>query len=183
MPFLSRTVRVLGLMLVLTLVTAHPVGAIDTAEEYEIKAVYLFNLGQFVYWPDTILPDGATFRVCILGRDPFGRLLDFVVDEVKVIQQHPIQVRRINNTKQSKGCHILFISSSEERRLPYIFEQLRNEPILLVSDIERFVTQGGMVQFYQLDTKIRLMLDPDSFSNARLKPSAQLMRIAKNIKQ
>jgi len=181
MPFLFRTLRVLGLLLVLTLVTAHPAGAINAAEEYEIKAVYLFNLGRFVYWPDTILPDGAPFRVCVLGQDPFGQLLDFVVDEVKAIQQHPVQVRRLNKAEHSQGCHILFISGSEELQLSYIFEQLRNKPILLVSDMQRFVTQGGMVQFYQRGTKIRLMLDPDSFRSASLKPSAQLMRIATQV--
>src|SRR5687767_10679979 len=45
------------------------------ASEYEVKAAYLYNFGRFVTWPPDS-SDGEAFSICVLGRDPFGRVLD-----------------------------------------------------------------------------------------------------------
>lgn len=156
---------------------------VDAAEEYEIKAVYLFNLGSFIYWPDAEMEDAEKFHICVLGQDPFGGNLDFVAQEINMVRKRPVRLRRMQSVQETAGCHVVFISHSEQLRLSYILQQLKNKPMLTVSDIERFVIQGGMVQFYRRGSKIRLMLDPETFREAGLKPSAHLMRIAKRIKQ
>ncbi len=157
--------------------------AVNAAEEYEIKAVYLFNLGSFIYWPDAEMDKAEKFHICVLGQDPFGNNLDFVAQEINTVQKRPVLLHRVQNVSQTQACHVVFIGESEQLRLSYILQQLQNKPILTVSDMERFVVEGGMVQFYQRDGKIRLMLDPQAFTEAGLKASSHLMRIAKLVKQ
>ncbi len=42
--------------------------------EYQVKAVFLFNFGQFVEWPkDAFDTPQAPFVIGILGDDPFGQ--------------------------------------------------------------------------------------------------------------
>jgi len=48
-----------------------------------------------------------------------------------------------------------------------------------VGDSDRFVIQGGMIQFYRRGSKIRLMIDLQTIRESGLKSSAHLMRIAK----
>ncbi len=152
--------------------------ALESAKEYEIKAVYLFNLGSFVRWTPDSLQAGKTFQICIVGQDPFGADLDYVVKTQKEVQEHPVVVKRLADLTQFTGCHILFVNSSEQLQLPSILAKVKNKPILTVGDSEYFVAQGGMVQFYQNDGKIRLMLDPQTIRESGLKASAQLMQIA-----
>ncbi len=47
-----------------------PVLAMESAEEYEIKAVYLFNLGKFFTWPKDRLQEGKP--ATRLGISPSG---------------------------------------------------------------------------------------------------------------
>jgi hypothetical protein len=154
-----------------------------TAQEYAIKAVFLFNLGSFVTWPPTVFEDSEeSFNICILGRDPFGEILEMVVAE-KTITDHPVAIRRLDTVSQITDCQELFVSNSEQANLPAIFEATYGKPILIVGDMPDFILNGGMLQFYPRDDKIRLMLDPQAFEEAGLKPSANLMRIAQLVRK
>ncbi len=154
--------------------------AVDAAEEYEIKAVYLFHLGGYIYWPDS---EAEKFHICLLGENSFGDNLAFVAQEIKTVRTRPVQLSYLSTVAQVDACQVVFISASERLRLPYIFQQLQNKPILTVSDMDRFIIAGGMVQFFRRGSHIRLMLDPQAFTDAGLRPSAHLMRIAKTIEQ
>ena len=163
---------------ILTLNLAFPAFALDTADEHEIKAAFLFNLGKFVTWPASSFKSAnAPFYICVLGNDPFGERLDVITAD-QIIFSHPVAVRRIATATEVLGCHSVFISDSEQLRVPAIFAALKKQPVLTVSDMDNFVAQGGMVQFSPRNNKIRLMLDPKALSDASLKASARLMQIA-----
>jgi hypothetical protein len=156
--------------------------ALDAAKEYEIKAAFLFNLGAFVTWPARSFDNAdSPFHICVLGNDPFGERLDVITAGQK-ISAHPVKILRVSDTVQAQSCEILFISDSEQLRVQAIFDNLQGRPVLTVGDMDNFVIRGGMVQFYPRNNKIRLMLDPETFSEAGLKPSAHLMRISKRVK-
>jgi len=166
----------------LTLGLAFSAFALDAAKEYEIKAAYLLNLAKFVTWPDRSFKSAnATFYICVLGKDPFGERLDVVIANQSIFG-HPVAVRRIATVAEAQGCHSVFISDSEQLRMPAIFAALKNQPVLTVGDIDNFVIQGGMVQFFPRDNKIRLMLDPEAFSDASLKAGSRLMQLAQLVK-
>jgi hypothetical protein len=155
--------------------------ALDSAEEYEIKAVYLLNLGDFIKWTEDALQGG--FVICLLGKDPFGANLDFVTKKEKKVQKQRVSVKQLSVITEINNCHILFVSNSEQDRLATIFEAVKNKPILTVGDSERFVVQGGMIQFYHHNGKIRMLLDPKTIEESGLKASSQLMRIAQRIEK
>src|SRR5688572_33021301 len=86
--------------------------------EYQVKAAYLYGFGRFVEWPAgaAVGADG-TFVVCVLGEDPFGRLLDQAA-EGGSLKNQPVSVRRIERAEDSGACDTLFVSASEQLRLP-----------------------------------------------------------------
>lgn len=171
------------LTLVFTFLFSLQARSLESAKEYEIKAVYLLNLGSFVRWPKEALQESQAFEICILGQDPFGADLDFVAKTKEMIQNHQIVVKRLSSITSAHACHLLFISDSEQLRLSGIFAKIKNQPILTVGDTDRFVVQGGMIQFYPLEGKIRLMMDPQSIEETGLKANANLLKIAKRIKR
>ncbi len=154
--------------------------AIDAAQEYDIKATYLMNLGSFVTWPkEALVEAGNQFNVCTLGDDPFMGALEFLLEKYATIKEYPVVVKHFGNVQETFNCHILFIDKTEVFNLNSILQQLKHKPILLVSDIDRFVTSGGMVQFFQRNNKVRLMLDPEALTEAGLQANANLLRVAK----
>jgi hypothetical protein len=152
--------------------------------EYQLKAVYLYNFTKFVTWPTTAFssPD-APFQICVLGDDPFRGMLEAAVKDEKV-KGRKIIAQHIDDMEMIKECHTLFISRSEQSHLTNILNFAKLNHTLTVSDIEDFIPQGGMIQFYrQDDNKIRFAIDPKILDAVGLKASSELLKLAKIIRR
>lgn len=147
--------------------------------DYDIKAAFLFNFASFVEWPDTAFADGsAPLVIGVLGDDPFGRILEEIIAG-ETINGHPLTIRRLASSqlKEAAGCHILFISRSEARRVRTILQQLRSHPVLTVADLPNFLDAGGAVGF-ATGGRVRLLINPTAVRSARLNASSKLLRLA-----
>src|ERR1019366_9206706 len=76
------------------------------------------------------------------------------------------------------NCHILFISSSEKKRLPEIFASLKGASVLTVGETDHFTESGGMINFFLEGTKMRFQINKDAATSAGLKISSKLMSLA-----
>lgn len=153
---------------------------LPVAEEYQVKAVFLFNFSSYITWPATAFTSPQSpFSICILGQDPFQTELDMTVEGEK-ISGHPVVIQRLNTLNLVDNCQILFVSQSENSQLTNILTYLKYQrrPILTVSDIENFVEQGGMIQFFKNGKKVRFMIDHQAAKNAGLWVSGNLLSIA-----
>ncbi len=146
--------------------------------EYEVKAVYLYQFGRFVHWPDT---SGNNFPICVLGYDPFGPVLDSTVDG-ESLEGKKLSVRRVSSAQQAADCRILFVSSSEQHRLESIFSALSDKPVLTVSDIGGFCDRGGMIQFVLEGERVRFEVNRAAAERVGLTFSSDLLRVAMLVK-
>jgi hypothetical protein len=52
----------------------------EVFDEYQVKAVFLYNLTNFITWPLEKNPaQNQTFTIGVFGRDAFGAFLDQAV--------------------------------------------------------------------------------------------------------
>jgi hypothetical protein len=152
------------------------------ASEYQLKAVFLFNFVQFVDWPAAAARDSQLPLVIgILGTDPFGSFLDETVRGER-FGTRPIQLRRFRQIADIDECHVLFISRSENERLPEILSALKNRPVLTVSDGDTFANQGGMIQFVTDKSRIRLRINLEAAQAANVTISSKLLRVAEIVR-
>jgi hypothetical protein len=166
----------------LILITFFPVQVAAGLSEYELKAAFLHNLSNFITWSSKAFSsDDAPFVLCILGVDPFGDNLETITANQKVAGQHPVQVNRVTTEIDAKECHLVFVSSSEQKKMSNILSFLKNFNVLTVGDTDDFIEQGGMIMFMTVQGKIKLAVSPERIAAAQLKVSAQLLKIAKII--
>jgi hypothetical protein len=173
--------RWLSLLLAWTLVSGLPAGSLAAGAltEYEVKAGFLYHVGWFVEWPATTVQDSApTFIIGVLGAHPFGGVLDDVM-RGKTIRERPVVIKYYQRVEEAVSSHVLFISASEEPRLPAILAVLERTPVLTVSDLERFTEGGGMIALRLVDRKVHFDINMDATERAGLKLSSQLLRLAK----
>jgi len=152
--------------------------AVTPVGEYEVKAAYLVNFGGFVHWPAAAFAnDHSPFVVCIVGDDPFGAAFDpFKPGKVT---GRPLLVQSVLTPETTlKGCQILYIAGSERPRLPEILRELKRSAVLTVSDLEGFAVDGGMIQLFTRDKKIRFAINQAAAEAAGLKMDARLLRLA-----
>jgi hypothetical protein len=151
-----------------------------SADEYQVKAVFLLNFANFVTWSETpFTHQEDPFYICVFGENPFNDSLDIAVENAKV-ENHSVKTRYPVNINEITPCHVLFINRSEEKNLSTILQVVKNQAILTVSDMENFVIRGGMIQFFKYGKKekIRFSIDPITIAEANLRVSANLLRIA-----
>lgn len=157
-----------------------PTGAQSrTAGEYEVKAAFLYNFAKFIDWPDgSFAGSRAPFSICVLGADPFGSTLDSALRE-KTIGSHPVTLARLQDATQARRCQMVFVSSSESRRLSEIEDRLRGASVLLVGDFPGFASAGGALQFIIEDNRVRFLINTDAAQRAGLRLSSKLLSVAR----
>ena len=130
------------------LILAAPGRAAAPPGEYQVKAVYLFNFGQFVAWPTRVFESpAAPFVIGIFGDDPFGGVIDEVV-RGESLNSRPIVVERFRDTDDISRCNILFIGRSDAPRLREVLGAVRGRSVLTVTDIEGAERYGAIVVLY-----------------------------------
>lgn len=148
--------------------------------EQQAKAGFVFNFARYVEWPERAFASRESpLVICVLGRDVFGSALTAV--EKRQIQGHPLLVRVGITTETARGCHVIFFSDSEHRRLAPILRTLGSEPILTVSDIDGFIDVGGAIGLVQGEQRLEFEINRDALDQAQLKASSNLLRLARNL--
>lgn len=145
--------------------------------ESQVEAAYLYNFGKFVTWPSDRLAGAETFKICILGKDPFGVALDSIVSG-ESIGGKQIKVQRLAAVQQAQTCMILFLASSEENQLPAILAAARNFSLLTISDINHFAERGGDIGLIREQDRVRFEVNRTAAEEDHLALSSELLKIA-----
>ncbi len=160
------------------LMCAAPQASAQVSREYDLKAVFLYNLASFVNWPKFAFPaPDAPFVIGVLGDDPFGRVLDDVVAN-EFVGTHPFRVHRFRRIDDVENCQLLFISESESRHVESILRRLRGKPVLTVADLQGFAEAGGMVGLRTEHEQLQLYVNPAAAEAATLSLSSKLLEVA-----
>ena len=149
------------------------------ANEYQVKAAFILNFAKFVEFPGDSFSDGPMLVIGVLGDDPFGSTIDQIMNGSNA-NGHRLVVKRLHWGDNLRSCQILFISSSEKKRLGQILDGLRGASVLTISDVSNFNQSGGVVRFFIQDDKVRFEINADAASQARLKISSKLMALSKS---
>jgi hypothetical protein len=151
----------------------------ERASEYQVKAAFLYNFGQFVDWPAEAFPtNDAPLIITVLDPDPFNGALDRAVAG-KSIAGHPIVVKHVPAGSDLPACHILFVPADDDDRAHEAIGRLASAPVLTVGETDAFEHAGGAVRFYIADGKVRFSINPDATQRAGLKVSSKLLSLAK----
>lgn len=148
------------------------------SDEYQLKAVFLFNFAQFVEWPARAFPEPqAPIIIGVLGDDPFGPYLDDLVSGEKV-HDRPLVIHRFKRVADLGECHLLFISRSDPATLEKALAILKGRSVLTLSDADTFTRLGGMVRFATENGKIRLKINVEAAKACGLTISSKIIRPA-----
>ena len=153
--------------------------AAATALEYQVKAAFLLNFTRFVEWPSSAFADAqAPLEICILGKDPFGHVVDDVV-KGEVVNARKIQIRRIAEPSTARTCQVLFIDPGvkDVRR---ILGSLA-PTVLTVSEGGSFLAEGGMIAFVVDNRRVRFDINQTAADNGTLKLSSKLLSVARSV--
>ncbi|HEY8935580.1 MAG TPA: YfiR family protein [Cyclobacteriaceae bacterium] len=169
-------------LLLTGIVVLSPAQLSAPSQEYQVKAVFLFNFAQFVEWSPRAFPETETpLIIGVLGEDPFGSYLDETVHGEK-INNHALIVQRYKKVEDVKNCQILFINYKKKDQIKQVLENLKEKDVLTVGDATNFAQMGGVIGFFTEEGKIRIRVNLEVAKNSELSISSKLLRVAEIVK-
>jgi len=170
----------LAVALMIMLVGSVPAPAQNNPpSEYQLKAAFLYSFAKFIDWPSSSFASPQSpFAICILGLDPFGPVIDDTL-RGKTVGDRPVVILRARDSAEVRHCQIVFISSSEKRRLPDIFATLQGANVLIVGESDRFADSGGTIQLTLEENHIRFAINTDVAESSGLRISSKLLALAR----
>jgi len=146
--------------------------AADADFEYKLKALYITRLADFIIWPETT--NKNTFKICI-------DFTDKVADQLKKIKpdeilNYPVEILDISLDIPITQCDFLYISQSKAD------PTLANIPVFTISSQTGFSAQGGMIEFYVYQSKVKMKANLHAINQAGLTVSSKLLRLLKIVK-
>lgn len=162
-------------------------GAIATAQaqaqEYALKAAFLYKFGLYIEWPSSAFSSPTSpINLCVAGEDPFGKSLDKVVAGERINGRNVV-IRRLQTAGRDSGCHILYIGGSDAQRREQIVEAVRGSSVLTVSDARGSTSGAGIIDFVIKDNRVRFDIDDEAAAQNGLAISSKLLSLALNVKR
>ena len=153
----------------------------STRPEYDVKAAFLLNFTKFVEWPAESFGDSnSPISICILGKDPFGRTLDDIV-QGETVNGRKLAVRRLAQMPASNECQVVYVANTD-REAGRGLSNL-GAGVLTVGEGDGFIREGGMIGFIVENRRVRFDIKQSAADNAGLKLSSKLLSVARSVQK
>jgi hypothetical protein len=144
-----------------------------SVSESDLKAAYLIHLSEFTTWPDEKMQQDH-FSICIAT----GSSLSTPLEEIRErpVKDKPLNIIYDVPLDKLNSCHVLYVEHDSNGK---IFQQikLKNNAILTVSSDANFAKDGGVIQYYPDDGRIKMLVNLKVMNQEKLLISSKLLRL------
>jgi hypothetical protein len=154
--------------------------AAQNVTEPSLKAAFIYNFAKFTVWPPDALPLTGSFTACVIGDNSVFEALERAV-RGRQVSGHGVAVQLVPPDASARGCHLLYLSGVAPGSVATILTAIRGMPILTISDLDNFARQGGIVQMFLENGRIRFDLNLDVARQSRLQISSRLLVLGAHV--
>lgn len=168
------SMRTFLLLLICLIVPVKKIQAQDFS--YKVNAMYIYYFAKYIDWADV---QTESVTIGIIGDSPVIDQLKAVTANKKVYGKS-IVIRKITETEATE-CNMVIISKSESALTQKISDDVKNLPILLVTEKSGYANKGAQICMYvddEDDFKTKFQLSKANIKKAHLKVSNDLLTLA-----
>ncbi|MES2398156.1 MAG: YfiR family protein [Bacteroidota bacterium] len=145
------------------------------AQEYDLKAAYIYNITKFIYWDTSTR--GNEFTIGIIGSSPIYEPLLEVV-KTKTVNNKKIIIRQYTKVEEINNCNMLFIPSTTTVSLEELLNKAKSKKILTVSEQEGYGKQGTAINIVKISENLKFEINIKTLESLGLKARAQFLELA-----
>ena len=151
------------------------------AEEYQVKAAFVYKFAAYVEWPEGALePPEAPFTVGVVGSDTLAEELSRIVGDRR-INGRAVAVRKLALGEPLAGVRMLFIGQSQAPRDGQLRQWAQKRPLLIVAESEGMLERGAMINFVVAGRRVRFDIALDAVERSGLRLSSRLLAVARKV--
>lgn len=146
-------------------------------DNMKMQSVFLYNFSRLVSWPSSY--QNGDFVIGVLGNSPILSELNDMAASKKVGGQN-IVIRKFNNPQEIDKCHIVYIPTSQSRKVQEVASHLKSKKLnsLIVSDQNGATKNGAVINFVLEDNRQRFELSDANARSMGLVLGAEIQRLA-----
>jgi hypothetical protein len=145
-----------------------------------VEAAFLRNFARYVTWPGTAFADArANWHVCILGRDPFGDILEKTF-QGRTEQGRAFEVFRAETPESLPACQMAYIAYHDTVRRRAALAAMKDQPVLTVGEAREFLSEGGMIRF-QVGERVEMGINLDRTRSASLVVQTKMLEVSSEV--
>jgi hypothetical protein len=160
---------------------APPVGGEGPANEYSLKAAFVYQFPQFVDWPAAAWEGAPHVELCVPRPHPIGPEVALLA-RGESLHGRPYTVREVEPGDSITSCHVLFVAATPARSVAERLRAAAARPVLTVGEGDGFLESGGIIRLRVVDRRIRFDVDVVNAQRAGLRISSQLLNLAQSIR-
>jgi hypothetical protein len=158
-----------------------PVQADAQADEYRVKAAFLYKFGSYIEWPsESFARADSPVAIGVMGADTLADELVQIVAG-RNVNGRPVRVRKLRPGDPIAGLHVLFIGRTDSGRLAEILAAAKGRALLTVTESEEGLELGSMINFVVVEDKVRFDVAPPPSESGNLRISARLLGVARKV--
>ncbi len=177
---LLRAARAVPVAMALAAAAAAPALDAQPVTASALKAAFLLNFTQFVEWTADVVQPNAPVVVCVVGDNAVAEALESTA-RGRAVTGHEISVRRLHSDGAIRSCQVLFVGTVEPR-FSEVITGLKGATVFTVSDRERFANEGGMVELFLENGRMRFAVNVDALQRAHVRLSSRVLGLARIVR-
>lgn len=147
-----------------------------SAQKEKYHSIFIYNFSKYIKWPENQIKD--KFVIGVLGDSPIVNDLKNMAAAKKEVNGAPIEIQQYNSAAEIGDCHILYIPSEQSGELAHISSSLERKSVLVVTDNPGMTEEGSVVNFIEIEGKIRFELNQSAAETRGLKIATSLLNLA-----
>lgn len=147
--------------------------ALSKDDEYQKKAVFIYNFTRQVDWPAN---NNEKFIIGVYGSSPLYDKLR-KTSEGKRAQGKAIEIKTFT-AANLEPCYILFVPHSNIGELSRIKGKLKDQAVLLVTEEQYWSSSTSHINFFVDDVHLRYQLNKAGAEKVGLKMTQDLVKFA-----
>lgn len=144
-----------------------------------VKAAFLYRFTGYVDWPAQALSQ-PMFTIAVLGSDTVAEELGPILSG-RSIKNLPAKARSIQAIDEIADAQLLYVGPDYNGNLRSIVEALAGQPVLVVTDNERGLNEGSVVNFLLVDQRVRFEVSLPAAAKLGLKLDPALLSVATRV--
>lgn len=150
-------------------------------EEAVVEAAYLHKFPGFVDWPADAFRTPAS--PIVIGVAGAPRVLDELtkVARGRLVLGRPVEARAIAGADSMRDIHVLFIGKGTDAGVKALLDDARRGHVLTVTDMPAGLKVGAILDFVQVDGRLRFEASLGAAQRAEVKLSSKLLSVASRV--
>ncbi|MEM7305563.1 MAG: YfiR family protein [Planctomycetota bacterium] len=156
--------------------------AAQNPTEYKLKAAFLFNFIRYTTWPKgTFKRKDEPITLLIVGKDPFGALLDKTF-EGKKVQGRSVVIRRVAELPRTLDAHLVYCCGLAAKTRSELLTRTSKQAVLVVGEVDGFAQAGACINMFLERQKVRFEINTGVAKRKGLSISSELLKLARIVK-